>query len=57
MNKDQVVGTARAAKGAIKEAVGKAVGNTRLTVEGQAEKASGKLQNAVGGARVLIKKL
>ena len=57
MNKDQVVGTAREAKGAIKEAVGKAVGNTRLTVEGQAEKASGKLQNAVGGARVLIKKL
>ena len=57
MNKDQIVGTAKEAKGAIKEAVGKAVGNTRLTVEGQAEKTSGKLQNAVGGARVLIKKL
>ena len=57
MNKDQIVGTAREAKGAIKEAVGKAVGSTKMTVEGQTEKASGKLQNAVGGAKVLIKKI
>jgi len=57
MNKDRIVGTAKEAKGAIKEAVGKAVGNPTLTVKGQAEKAEGKLQNAVGGARDLIKKL
>ncbi len=57
VNKDRIVGTAKEAKGAIKEAVGKAVGNSRLTVKGQAEKAGGKLQRAVGGAKDLIKKL
>ena len=57
MNKDQVVGTAKEAKGAIKEAVGKAIGNSRLTIKGQAEKVDGRLQNAVGGAKNLIKKL
>jgi uncharacterized protein YjbJ (UPF0337 family) len=57
VNKDQVVGTAKEAKGAIKEAVGKAIGNSRLTIKGKAEKADGRLQNAVGGAKNLIKKL
>jgi len=57
MNKDRIVGAAKEAKGAIKEAIGKAVGDSKLTIEGQTEKASGKLQNAVGGAKEMIKKL
>ena len=57
MNKDRIVGAAKEAKGAIKEAIGKAVGDAKLTVEGQSEKAGGKLQNAVGGAKEMIKKL
>ena len=57
MNKDRIVGAAKEAKGAIKEAVGKAIGNSRLTIKGQAEKVDGRLQNAVGGAKNLIKKL
>jgi uncharacterized protein YjbJ (UPF0337 family) len=57
MNKDKIVGTAKEAAGAVKEAIGKAIGNPNLTVKGQVEKASGKLQNAVGGAKDLIKKI
>ena len=57
MNKDRIVGAAKEAKGAIKEAVGKAVGDSTLTAKAQAEKAGGKLQKAIGGAKDLIKKL
>jgi uncharacterized protein YjbJ (UPF0337 family) len=57
MNKDRIVGVAKEAKGAVKEAVGKAVGDAKLTAEGRIEKAAGKLQNAVGGAQELIKKV
>ena len=34
-----------------KEAVGKVVGDAKLQAEGKADKAEGKLQNAVGGLK------
>jgi uncharacterized protein YjbJ (UPF0337 family) len=49
MDKDRIAGSAKQVKGAAKEAVGKAVGDAKLTSEGSAEKAGGKAQNAVGG--------
>jgi uncharacterized protein YjbJ (UPF0337 family) len=49
MDKNRVAGAAKQAKGAVKEAVGKALGDTKLRTEGMAEKAEGKVQNAVGG--------
>jgi uncharacterized protein YjbJ (UPF0337 family) len=49
MDKDRVAGAAKQAKGAVKEIIGKAVGDAKLQADGKAEKAEGKLQNAVGG--------
>ena len=51
MNKDQVNGRAETAKGAVKEAAGKLVGNERLTTEGQGEQAAGKVQSTLGDAK------
>jgi uncharacterized protein YjbJ (UPF0337 family) len=48
MNRDQLKGRGTQAKGKIKEAAGKAVGNERLKTEGQIEQAGGKGQAAVG---------
>ena len=46
MDKDRVVGSAKQVKGAVKQAVGKAVGDTKLEAEGQADKTKGNLKNA-----------
>jgi uncharacterized protein YjbJ (UPF0337 family) len=48
MNKDQVNGRVETAKGDVKEAAGKLVGNERLTAEGQADQAAGKVQSTAG---------
>jgi uncharacterized protein YjbJ (UPF0337 family) len=54
MNKDQVNGRVEAAKGAVKQAAGKAVGNERLQAEGAAEKTSGEVQSAVGDVKAKV---
>jgi uncharacterized protein YjbJ (UPF0337 family) len=51
MDKDRVAGAAHQAKGAVKETIGKATGDTKTQAEGAAEKTAGKVQNAVGGAK------
>jgi uncharacterized protein YjbJ (UPF0337 family) len=51
MDKDRIAGTANQAKGSIKQAAGKILGDAKLQAEGTADKAHGKLQNAVGGAK------
>ncbi len=51
MDKDRIEGSAHQAKGKIKEAAGKALGDSKLKAEGQAEKVAGKVQNAVGGMK------
>jgi uncharacterized protein YjbJ (UPF0337 family) len=56
MDKDRIVGAAKEAKGAAKEAIGKAVGDGKLTAEGKADKVEGKIQNAVGGIKDALKK-
>lgn len=48
MHKDQIKGAAKEAKGSIKEGVGKALHNDRMTVEGAAERVEGKVQKGVG---------
>jgi uncharacterized protein YjbJ (UPF0337 family) len=55
MDKDRVVGSAKQVKGAVKQVVGKAVGDTKLESEGQADKVEGKVQNAVGGLKDTLK--
>jgi uncharacterized protein YjbJ (UPF0337 family) len=51
MNKDQVKGRVETAKGNVKEAAGKAVGNDRLAAEGRADQAAGKVQSKVGDVK------
>ena len=51
MDKDRIEGAAKQAKGAIKKAVGKVVGDTKLQAEGEADQVEGKVQNAVGGLK------
>lgn len=51
MHKDEIKGAAKDAKGSIKEATGKAVGNDRLAAEGAAERAAGKVQKGVGSLK------
>lgn len=55
MDKDRVKGSAKQIWGAVKETVGKLAGDAKLTTEGQADKAAGKIQNAVGGAKDALK--
>jgi uncharacterized protein YjbJ (UPF0337 family) len=51
MDKDRVEGVAHQMKGAVKEGIGKVTGDTKIEAEGAAEKAAGKVQNAVGGMK------
>ena len=51
MDKDRIAGAAKQAKGAIKEIIGKAVGDAKLTADGKSDKVEGKVQNAVGGLK------
>ena len=55
MDKDRIEGSANQAKGAIKEAAGKVTGDSKLQAEGKADKVSGTVQNAVGGAKDALK--
>ncbi len=55
MDKDRVEGVGHQAKGGIKEAAGKLTGDKETQAEGTAEKASGKVQNAVGGAKDAVR--
>lgn len=51
MDKDRINGSLDQAKGATKEAAGKMTGDTKLKAEGQADKAKGKVESAIGGAK------
>ena len=51
MDKDRIKGSAEQAKGSIKQAAGKVVGDKKLEDEGNAEKTVGKVQNAIGGLK------
>lgn len=56
MNKDRIAGAAKEAKGAVKVIAGKAVGDAKLQADGEADKAKGKIQNAIGGLKDALKK-
>jgi len=55
MDKDRIEGSATQAKGSLKEAAGKVTGDTKLKSEGAADKAAGKVQSAVGGAKDAVR--
>ena len=56
INKDQVKGRVEEAKGAVKEAAGKLVGNPSLQVKGNIEKNLGKTQAKIGEVKEDLKK-
>ena len=56
LDKDRIAGTAKQAKGAIKEAAGKSLGDAKLAAEGKTDKVEGKIQNAIGGLKDALKK-
>jgi len=56
MNTDQVAGAAKQAAGAVKETVGKALGDKKLETKGKIEKIAGKVRSAVGDAKDALKK-
>ncbi|TMJ35590.1 MAG: CsbD family protein [Alphaproteobacteria bacterium] len=49
MNKDQVIGSATEAKGAVKEMAGKAIGDTKLESAGMIDRLWGRIQRIFGG--------
>ncbi|ARP97902.1 CsbD family protein [Pseudorhodoplanes sinuspersici] len=51
MDKDRTAGSAKQVKGALKQAVGKVVGDAKLESEGQA----GKVQDSIGGLKDTLK--
>ena len=55
MDKDRVVGSAKQVKGAVKETIGKALGDAKLQAEGKADKVEGKLQNAGGSMKDAVR--
>jgi uncharacterized protein YjbJ (UPF0337 family) len=55
MDKDRVKGAAQQQKGAVKEGLGKALGDEKLKAEGKMDRAEGKVRNAVGGAKDAIR--
>jgi uncharacterized protein YjbJ (UPF0337 family) len=55
MDKDRIEGSAQQAKGKIKEAAGKALGDSKLEAEGKADKTAGKVQNLIGGLKDAVR--
>lgn len=55
VDENRVSGMMDQAKGAIKEGIGKLTGDTKTQAEGKADKASGKVENAVGGAKDTVR--
>ena len=55
MDKDRIVGSGKQIKGAVKQAVGKAVGDAKLESEGKADRIEGKVQNTIGSIKDTLK--
>jgi uncharacterized protein YjbJ (UPF0337 family) len=56
MDKDRIAGSAKQVKGTVKQAIGTVVGDTKLQAEGMADKTEGRVQNAIGGLKDIIKR-
>jgi uncharacterized protein YjbJ (UPF0337 family) len=55
IDKDRVVGSAKQIKGAVKQVVGRAVGDVKLESESKTDKIEGKVQNTIGGVKDTLK--
>jgi len=55
MDKDRIEGAGKQVKGAIKEGVGNLTGDEKMKAEGRMDKAEGKVQNTIGGAKDAVR--
>ncbi len=55
MDKDRIIGSAEQAKGAVKEAAGRVLGDKKLETDGKADQAAGRVQNAIGGLKDAVR--
>lgn len=55
MDKGRIVGSAKEIKGAVKEVIGKTIGDAKLELDGKTDKIEGKVQNAIGGLKDTLK--
>jgi uncharacterized protein YjbJ (UPF0337 family) len=55
MDEDRIKGSAEQAKGAVKEAAGKILGDKKLETDGKTDKATGQVQNAIGGLKDAVR--
>ncbi len=56
MDKDRIAGASKQAKGSIKEAAGKAVGDAKLQADGKTDKAVGRVQSDIGRLKDTLRK-
>jgi uncharacterized protein YjbJ (UPF0337 family) len=56
MDKDRLIGAGKQMIGGAKELFGRFVGDAKLQVDGKAEQAEGKLQNAAGSVKDTLRK-
>ena len=57
MDKDRVIGAAKAAKGEVKEGAGKEIGDTKLRAEGKADQSEGRVQTAIGSIKDTLRRV
>jgi len=55
MDKDRIKGATDQAKGAVKDATGKIIGDSKMQADGKVDKLKGKVESAVGGAKDAIR--
>ncbi len=55
VDQSRVDGAVDQAKGAVKDGVGKLVGDQKMQAEGKADKVAGKTESAVGGAKDTVR--
>jgi uncharacterized protein YjbJ (UPF0337 family) len=55
MDKDTIQGAVDQTKGAIKDAIGKGIGDKKLQIEGAMDKLTGKIESNIGDAKVSLR--
>jgi uncharacterized protein YjbJ (UPF0337 family) len=55
MHKDEVKGSAKKMRGAVKDKMGRATGDDKMRAEGKADKAEGRIRKGVGKAKEKVR--
>lgn len=55
VDRNRIIGSAKKAKGTVKQVIGRVIGDSKLEAEGTADTVEGKVQNAIGGLKDALK--